>query len=571
MPETQSSKSGKHIQAPEVQSIHEVEVQNVEKKAGDDDDDDDDDDDVVITDERVSTPPPPPENPDVAETSKPKKTSLPDLFEGFPNVRGEYTDDILLYEEYDMFHDATVKDLKKKVSILEKEKAKAEADRDELKQQLEKLTKVNKEIKSVVIKHANNIKSLGEDVDDNAKLFEQLSMEISELHVKNTNMNDTNQTLHQMLQELHEASASEIKVLKLEIEALRADKAVKDEQLNMLYTVMEHHLGINVQSIYNNLEIQRVEERRAQREKKLVQEATQKRKGLVVDTKETLGSSSQTEVDVEMVNAAVNEQQSFVLVGEATSLSYSFDDIIRLVQVKQRKRKVKEPEVMLLRWKEEEKEAENIEDEELERILEDVDNYDPSWDDYKDDDEDQGSTGLIVMPSVQQSLDDFLNDEINEQEEDQHQESSSSGKQHAEQVFLTQPTIIYLNAPFEGEMEVPRSRAEMLEELGLDDGKFKFDIEDEIPSSPKKEYDFKYAHEADNFHHVEVKDCSDSSEEDTPFHYSGIDESFLTLAEMFKEHNEDEIRSKVVEKISTEGIPRTIPRRWQKKERNGLR
>ncbi|MFS7917527.1 hypothetical protein Hanom_Chr03g00190111 [Helianthus anomalus] len=82
----------------------------------------------------------------------------------------------------------------------------------------------------------------------------------------------------------------------------------------------------------------------------------------------------------------------------------------------------------------------------------------------------------------------------------------------------------------------------MLEELGLDDGKFKFDIdiEDEIPLSPEKEYEFKYAHEADNFHYVEVEDCSDSSEEDTPFHYSGIDDSFPTLAEMFKEQNEDE-------------------------------
>ncbi|MFS7917529.1 hypothetical protein Hanom_Chr03g00190131 [Helianthus anomalus] len=72
-----------------------------------------------------------------------------------------------------------------------------------------------------------------------------------------------------MLSDLNEASANDIKVMKLEIEALRTDKAVKDEQLNMLYTVMEHHLGINVQSIYNNLEIQRVEERRVAREKEL--------------------------------------------------------------------------------------------------------------------------------------------------------------------------------------------------------------------------------------------------------------------------------------------------------------
>ncbi|MFS7929340.1 hypothetical protein Hanom_Chr04g00331381 [Helianthus anomalus] len=378
-----------------------------------------------------------------------------------------------------------------------------------------------------------------------------------------------------MLSDLHEVPANEIKVMKLEIETLRADTTVKDEQLNMLYTIMEHHLGINVQAIYNNLEIQRVVERRAQREKELAEAATQKKKGLVVDTKETLGSSSQPEADVEMIDdesAEVDQAQGFVLVGETTSLSYNFDDVIHLVQVEQRKWKAKEPKVRLLRWKEEEKEEEKIEDEELEDVLYVVDNYEPSWDDFidKDDDEDQGSTWLIVMPSIQQSLDDFLNDEINEQEEDHHQESSSSsssGKQHADQVFLTQPTVIYLNAPFEGDMEVPRSRAEMLEELGIDDGKFKFDIDDETPSSPEKEYEFKYAHEADNFSDVKVEDCSDSSEEDTVFYYSGVDETFPTLAEMFKEQNEDEIRRKVTEKISSEGIPRTIPRETLAEER----
>ncbi|MFS7977063.1 hypothetical protein Hanom_Chr10g00899781 [Helianthus anomalus] len=162
--------------------------------------------------------------------------------------------------------------------------------------------------------------------------------------------------------------------------------------------------------------------------------------------------------------------------------------------------------------------------------------------------------------SVQHKIDDFLNDEINEQEEDQQQESSSSGKKHADQVFLTLPTVIYLNARDDGEIEVPRSRDEMLEELGLDDGKFKFNIEDEIPSSPEKEYDFKYAQEADKYNDVLVEEVSDSSDEETVFHYASIDETFPMLAELFKEQNEEEVRRKVVEKITTEGIPRTIPR-----------
>ncbi|MFS8018706.1 hypothetical protein Hanom_Chr15g01395161 [Helianthus anomalus] len=53
-----------------------------------------------------------------------------------------------------MFHDATIKDLTMNVSLLENEKAKAEAERDELKKRLEKLIEVNEEIKSVVNDHA---------------------------------------------------------------------------------------------------------------------------------------------------------------------------------------------------------------------------------------------------------------------------------------------------------------------------------------------------------------------------------------------------------------------------------
>ncbi|MFS7936745.1 hypothetical protein Hanom_Chr05g00419381 [Helianthus anomalus] len=122
----------------------------------------------------------------------------------------------------------------------------------------------------------------------------------------------------------------------------------------------------------------------------------------------------------------------------------------------------------------------------------------------------------------------------------------------------------------------------MLEELGLEDENFKFDIEDEIPQSPKGEFELRYAHEANHYNDVIVEDASDSSDEETDFHYSGVNETFPSLAEMFKDRNEDEIRRKIVEKISTEGVPKTIPRenlaeerkKWFKemrKERKSLR
>ncbi|MFS7954822.1 hypothetical protein Hanom_Chr07g00635151 [Helianthus anomalus] len=471
-----------------------------------------------------------------------------------------------------MFHDGSVKAVEKKVSMLEKGKVEAEVDRYELKKQLKELMKENAKIKTVMIKQVKKLKKMEGDVDDNAQLFELLSIDIAELEVKNVKLNDINKTPNQMISELHEASANEFKTLELEMEAMKVDKAVKDEQLNMLYTVMESHLGIDVQAIYNNLEIQRVEETRIARERELAQEETQRRKSLVVDTE--VGSSSQTEVggssiqaDVEMDDAEV-DPKGFVLVGESCTLSYDVDDIIRRVLVKQRRKKAKEQKTLLLQWKDEEKayEEEEKEDEDVDFWLKEIDSYDPVND--KDDDQDQGSSRLLIVnPSVQQRIEEFMNDEINEQEEVQHQESSSSGKQHVDHVFLTQPTVIYLHARFEGELEVPRSRAEMLEELGLDDGKFKFDIEDEIPSSQEREYEFKYAQEADKYNDVIVEEASDSSFEETVFHYVGIDNTFLSLTEMFKEQNEDEVRRKIVEKITTEGVPRTIPRKNLVEER----
>ncbi|MFS8019945.1 hypothetical protein Hanom_Chr15g01409821 [Helianthus anomalus] len=149
MPESQSGKSEKHMESskgPEAVKVQSVEVPKapevqkpeveVQKNVGDDD----------YVEVRVSTPPspPPPKDqpiPESGESSQPKNTVLPDIFEGFPNVRGELKDDFILGDEFDMFHDGSVKALEKKVSLLEKEKAKAEAGRDELKKQLEELTK----------------------------------------------------------------------------------------------------------------------------------------------------------------------------------------------------------------------------------------------------------------------------------------------------------------------------------------------------------------------------------------------------------------------------------------------
>ncbi|XP_021986740.1 glutamic acid-rich protein-like [Helianthus annuus] len=425
VPEVEKKKAPKSPIFERVEKNDEV-PENVEKV---------DDVEVEYMGERQSSPPPPPPinltihiHDDPKDPSSAKKATISSSSEGKINV------------------------LTKKVSMLEKAKAKAEAEREELKEKFEAYKTENTELKKAANNHSEIIDQLTDDLEEQNKVIDIITAEFDEVNEKYETMYETNKTLHQMIGELHETSSNENKVLRQEIETLRADKAVKDEQLNMLYTVIEHKLGFNSQSVFDELEIQRVEERIIEREKQLAEEAKQKKKGLVIDNEEILGSSSQQDPS------------------------------------------------------EAEEEDKKKKDAELEQLFDDIDNYDPNGD--NDDDDDQGATGLLVVkPSV----------------------------------FLTQPKVIFLHASFEGELEVERSRESMLEELGMDDGNLKFDIEYDIPPSPEREYTFKFVNEVDNFKDVIIEEGSDVSDEDTPFHYS------------------DEVRRKVVERISSEGVPETVP------------
>ncbi|MFS8006346.1 hypothetical protein Hanom_Chr14g01248131 [Helianthus anomalus] len=165
------------------------------------------------------------------------------------------------------------------------------------------------------------------------------------------------------------------------------------------------------------------------------------------------------------------------------------------------------------------------EDEEVEDKVDDKDDDIPDDKDDKDDDDtDQGALGLLIRdPVVQEKVDELMNDEINEQEDEVQNEASSSRKQPVDQVLLSNPTVIYLNAQQEGEAKIRRTRAKMLEELDLEDGEFKFDIEDEISQSPENDFEPRYPHEEDHYDEVIVEDASDSEEDGIDFHYEGED------------------------------------------------
>ncbi|MFS7986727.1 hypothetical protein Hanom_Chr11g01013691 [Helianthus anomalus] len=267
------AEASKDTEAEKVQSVEipkEPELQNVEvpevvvevqKNTGGNDDY------VEITGYKAATPPLPLPQ-DKPESLHPKDTSFDYLFEGLPTATGIYKEDIP-EEDYDMFNSEAVKELMKKVVELENEKAKAEGERDVFKRKIEELMKAHDEARMVLIDQEETTKKMKDDVHDNSQLFELLSLEISSLNVKIKNLQDVNQTLNQLLSEMSEASSNEMKVMKLEMEAMKADKVMNDNQFNMLYAVIESHLKIVVHAAFNEIEVKRVEERRIQREREL--------------------------------------------------------------------------------------------------------------------------------------------------------------------------------------------------------------------------------------------------------------------------------------------------------------
>ncbi|KAM0040209.1 hypothetical protein Hdeb2414_s0012g00391111 [Helianthus debilis subsp. tardiflorus] len=295
----------------------------------------------------------------------------------------------------DLFNEGKINALTRKVSIQEKSKAVVEA---ELKETKEKLKDIE----------AENV-ALREEVEEQSEVIEGLVDKIMKVRAQYKSMDESHQMLMEVVGNLHTSTANENEVLKKEVEALRADKEIKDKQLNMLYTVIENKLGINVQAVYNEIEIQRVEARRIEREKKIVEEAKEKRKGLVIDTEEILGSSSQQEQpkpddevntsnvkasndnDVEMkeakVGADVNVEVShdIVAIGEVKDVPHSEWASLRQIEVERRRLREKMNKFKVV---EEDKELDELFGDEDED--EDDDEKDDKDDKDKDDKDDKG-------------------------------------------------------------------------------------------------------------------------------------------------------------------------------------
>ncbi|MFS7960794.1 hypothetical protein Hanom_Chr08g00707201 [Helianthus anomalus] len=84
-------------------------------------------------------------------------------------------------------------------------------------------------------------------------------------------------------------------------------------------------------------------------------------------------------------------------------------------------------------------------------------------------------------------------------------------------------------------------------------------------NAPDDEYVFKMVDDADNFNDVVIEDDSDSDHEEQ-LHYSGRDSDFPTFTELFKTHNEDNLKRQIVEKLGEEGIPRKLSKEELREE-----
>ncbi|MFS7968021.1 hypothetical protein Hanom_Chr09g00792671 [Helianthus anomalus] len=115
------------------------------------------------------------------------------------------------------------------------------------------------------------MKKMKEDIDDNVQVVENLTSEIASLNVKVQDLQNINQTLNQLVNEMNEASANEMIALKLEMEAMKADKVMKDQQLQMLTAVVETHLKLNIHEAFDQVDIIKANERRQERERQLAE------------------------------------------------------------------------------------------------------------------------------------------------------------------------------------------------------------------------------------------------------------------------------------------------------------
>ncbi|MFS8018415.1 hypothetical protein Hanom_Chr15g01391811 [Helianthus anomalus] len=178
-------------------------------------------------------------------------------------------------------------------------------------------------------------------------------------------------------------------------------------------------------------------------------------------------------------------------------------------------------------------------------------------DDDGNDDDDQGTSGIkVTEASNEEKIDEYHQDNANEEPENASGEGEHDNAENVDE-NVDQVTTLILRLEHdveEGEILHTYTRAEIVKMKVIDDSKFNFDFEEELKKfdiNKQPEYQYKYVEDADNYDRVEVEDCSDKDQ----YENVNVDtSSFPTLAELFSQANEDELRRKVIESVKNKSF-----------------
>ncbi|XP_022042102.1 protein PFC0760c-like [Helianthus annuus] len=178
-------------------------------------------------------------------------------------------------------------------------------------------------------------------------------------------------------------------------------------------------------------------------------------------------------------------------------------------------------------------------------------------DDDGNDDAVKGNSGIkVTEASREENIDDYLQDNANEEPENAGGEGEhDDAEKDDENVDQGTSLILHLEHDVEeGEILHTYTRAEIVKMMVIEDSEFHFNFEEELNKfdiNHQPEYQYKYVEEADNYDKVEVEDWSDDDQSENV----NVDtSSFPTLAELFSQANEDELRRKVAESVKNKSF-----------------
>ncbi|MFS8035120.1 hypothetical protein Hanom_Chr17g01589321 [Helianthus anomalus] len=162
----------------------------------------------------------------------------------------------------------------------------------------------------------------------------------------------------------------------------------------------------------------------------------------------------------------------------------------------------------------------------------------------------------MMMMMMIKKIDEYLQDNANEEPENASGKGEhDNAKKDDEIVDQSKRLILRLEHDVEeGEILHTYTQVEIIKMMVIEDSEFNFDFEEELNKfdiNHQPEYQYKYVEDADNYDKVELEDCID---DDQSKNVNVDTSSFPTLAELFSQANEDELKRKVAECVKNKSF-----------------